>query len=196
MALALFDFDGTISFRDSFAGFIKYLVGPVRFYLGVTCLIPVVAGFFLGLVPAWRAKEMMSIFFFHGRDLRQFQELATRYSLEELPKIVRPAMMERIDRHREQGDTVVVVTASLECWLKAWCEARGVHLIGTQLKVEGGRVSGRFLTKNCSGREKIRRIEERFNLSDFDYIYAYGDSTGDRAMLSIANEAYYRGKRV
>lgn len=63
MALALFDFDGTITFKDSFADFIKYAVGQTRFRLGVACLTPVFAGFLLGLVPAWRAKELMSIFF-------------------------------------------------------------------------------------------------------------------------------------
>ena len=68
MALALFDFDGTISFRDSFAGFIRYLVGPARYRLGVLCLLPVVAGFLFGFIRSWRAKELMSIYFFGGRD--------------------------------------------------------------------------------------------------------------------------------
>jgi phosphatidylglycerophosphatase C len=196
MALALFDFDGTITFRDSFAGFIKYTVGPTRFYMGVTCLAPVVAGFFLGLIPAWRAKELMSIFFFWGRDVRKFEELASKYSQEELPKIVREIARKRIEWHRERGDTVVVVSASIESWLKDWCEMQGIHLIATKLEVKGERISGRFLTKNCSGREKIRRIEERFDLSGFDYIYAYGDSAGDREMLALADEGYYRWKRV
>lgn len=196
MALALFDFDGTISFRDSFAGFIKYLVGPAGFYFGVACLMPVMAAFVLRLIPAWRAKELMSVFFFGGRDFVEFEELANRYSLEELPGIVREIASERLDWHRRRGDTVVVVSASPECWLKAWCREKEVLLIATRLEVKGGRVSGRFLTKVCSGREKVRRIEESLNLSDFDYIYAYGDTPGDKPMLAMANEAYYRWMRV
>ena len=53
MALALFDFDGTITFKDSFAGFIKYAVGQTQFYLGVACLTPVFFGFLLGLIQRW-----------------------------------------------------------------------------------------------------------------------------------------------
>ena len=196
MTLALFDFDGTITFRDSFAGFIRYLVGPAGFYLGVACLMPVMAAFFLGLIPSWRAKELMSMFFFGRRDFRKFEELADRYSLEELPKIVRKIASERLDWHRRRGDTVVVVSASPECWLKAWCREKGILLIATKLEVKKGRVSGRFLTKVCSGQEKIRRIEESLNLSDFDYIYAYGDTPGDKPMLAMAKEAYYRWKRI
>ncbi len=196
MALALFDFDGTITCRDSFAGFIKYLVGKIGFYAGVACLIPVVTGFFLGFIRAWRAKELMSVFFFHGRDARKFGEAASRYSLQELPRIVRGNAMERIRWHQQRGDTVVVVSASIDSWLKGWCEIHCVDLIATELEVTKGRISGRFLTRNCSGREKVRRIAERYDLSDFDYIYAYGDSPGDRPMLALANERYYRWKRV
>jgi HAD superfamily hydrolase (TIGR01490 family) len=196
MALALFDFDGTISFRDSFAGFIKYLVGPVRYRLGVICLLPVVAGFLLGFVRAWRAKELMAVYFFRGRDADEFREAASRYSCEELPKIVKKDVLQRMEWHREQGDTIIVVSASIDLWLKGWCETHGAGLIATGLEVKDGRISGRFLTRNCSGREKVRRIEEAIDLSAFDYIYAYGDSHGDHAMLALANEAYYRGKRL
>ena len=195
MALALFDFDGTISFRDSFTDFIKYTVGHARFFFGVACLMPVFMGFFLGILRASRAKELMSIYFFGGRRVEEFEELASSYSLEELPKIVREIALERIGWHKQRGDTVVVVSASIDIWLKDWCAVQAVDLIATKLDVTGGRISGRFLTKNCSGREKVRRIKERYDLAEFDYIYAYGDNRGDEAMLSIANERYYRWKR-
>ena len=196
MRLALFDFDGTITFKDSFAGFIKYAVGQTRFYLGVACLTPVFAGFLFGLISAWRAKELMSIFFFSGRDAHTFKELALKYSREELPKIVRGIAQERIEWHKQRGDTVVVVSASIDLWLKGWCDAQHVELIATKLEEKDGRISGRFATKNCNGREKVRRIKERFDLSGFDYIFAYGDRPGDRPMLAIANERYYRYKRI
>jgi HAD superfamily hydrolase (TIGR01490 family) len=196
MALALFDFDGTVTFKDSFAGFIKYAVGHTRFYLGVACLIPVFIGFLFGLIPAWRAKEFMSMFFFGGSDALTFENLASKYSREELPKIVRKTARERIEWHKQRGDTVVIVSASIDLWLKDWCKAQQVDLIATTLEVKDGRISGRFLTKNCNGREKVRRIEERFNLSDFDYTYAYGDRPGDRPMLAMANERYYRWTRI
>jgi len=196
MALALFDFDGTVTFRDSFTGFIKYAVGQKRFYLGVICLIPFFAGFLLGFIPAWCAKELMSIFFFGGRDAHKLEELASKYSREELPKIVRKIARERIEWHKQQGDTIVIVSASIELWLKDWCEAQHAVLMATKLEVKDGRISGRFLTKSCNGKEKVRRIEEHFNLSEFDCIYAYGDRPGDRPMLAIANKCYYRWKLI
>jgi phosphatidylglycerophosphatase C len=196
MGLALFDFDGTITFKDSFAGFVKYAVGQTRFYLGVACLTPVFAGFLFGLISSWRAKELMSIFFFSGWDAHAFKELALEYSRQELPKIVREIARERIEWHKQRGDTVVVVSASIDLWLKGWCDAQHVELIATKLEEKDGRISGRFATRNCNGREKVRRIKERFDLSSFDYIFAYGDRPGDRPMLATANERYYRYKRI
>jgi phosphatidylglycerophosphatase C len=64
------------------------------------------------------------------------------------------------------------------------------------LEVKGGRITGRFLTKNCSGREKVRRIKEQYDLALFDRIYAYGDNPADRPMLGLAHERYYRWQRI
>jgi HAD superfamily hydrolase (TIGR01490 family) len=194
--LALFDFDGTISFRDSFAGFIKYVVGTARFYLGVVCLMPVVLGFLLGFIGASRAKEIMAILYFRGRHAAEIERLGSKYAIEELPKIVRKIALERIAWHKEKGDTVVVVTGSMDIWLRDWCAAQAVELIATGLEVRDGRITGRFSTKNCTGREKVRRIKERYDIEKFDYIYAYGDNPADRAMLAIADEGYYRWNRV
>ena len=196
MALALFDFDGTISFRDSFGDFIAYAVGRGRFILGTVLLSPMLFGYALGFIRNWRAKEIVSSYFFGGWDCRSFEGLASKYSRERLPGIVREIALDKIKWHKLKGDTVVVVSASIDLWLADWCNVHDLDLIATKLEVKEGRVTGRFLTKNCSGKEKARRIEEQYDLKSFDYIYAYGDTPGDRAMLDLANEKYYRWKRV
>ena len=196
MALALFDFDGTITFKDSFADFIRYAVGRKKFIIGVIRLTPMLFAYALGLVRNWRAKELVSAYFFGGWDSRLLEEIAAKYSKERLPGIVREAAMEKIKWHQLKGDTVVVVSASIDLWLAGWCAEYDVDLVATKLEVKDGRVTGRFLTKNCSGKEKVRRIEERYNLKSFDYIYAYGDTPGDKAMLELADEKHYRWKRI
>jgi len=45
---------------------------------------------------------------------------------------------------------------------------------------------------NCNGKEKVSRIKEAFNLADFETVYAYGDSSGDKEMLAIATHAHFR----
>jgi phosphatidylglycerophosphatase C len=196
MVLALFDFDHTISFKDSFGDFTRYVVGPSKFRLGIACLLPVVVGFMFGIIRAWRAKELMIIYFFGGRDAAEFEQLADTYARQRLPQIVRPIALERILAHRKAGDTVVVVTASNDIWIKGWCEDQGIDLIATKTEIRDGCITGRFSTKYCSGKEKVRRIKERYDLSKFDRIYAYGDNPADKPMLKLAHEKYYRWRKV
>ena len=196
MALALFDFDGTITFKDSFGDFIAYAVGRRKFITGAILLTPMLFAYALGLIRNWRAKELVSAHFFGGWDARRLEDLASRYSRERLPRIVREIALERIGWHKLKQDKVVVVSASIDLWLADWCANCGVDLIATELEMKDGRVTGRFLTRNCSGKEKVRRIEERYDVKSFDYIYAYGDTHGDKAMLEMANEKYYKWKRI
>ena len=196
MALALFDFDGTITFKDSFADFIRYAVGRKKFVIGAIRLTPMLFAYALGFVRNWKAKELVSAYFFGGWDSRLLEEIAAKSSKERLPDIIRENALEKIRWHKSRGDTVVVVSASINLWLAGWCADYDLDLIATKLEVKDGRVTGRFLTKNCSGKEKKRRIEEQYDLKSFDHIYAYGDTPGDKAMLELADEKYYRWKHL
>ncbi len=68
----------------------------------------------------------------------------------------------------------------------------GIHCIATKLEVKNYKITGNYSGNNCSGQEKVRRIKENFNLSDFDLIIAYGDSRGDREMLELADNKNYK----
>ncbi len=54
------------------------------------------------------------------------------------------------------------------------------------------RVTGRFDGPNCRGEEKVRRLREAFG-DDIRLEAAYGDTSGDRAMLALADEARHEG---
>ena len=49
--LALFDFDGTVTTRETFPDFIRHAIPPRRRTLGVALFAPLVVGYRLKLVP-------------------------------------------------------------------------------------------------------------------------------------------------
>ena len=67
-----------------------------------------------------------------------------------------------------------------------------MELIATKLASENNRLTGKFATKNCSGVEKLNRIKENYNLDNYKTIYAYGNSKGDKEMLTIADKKFYK----
>lgn len=190
--VAFFDFDGTITTKDSLVAFIQYAVGKPAYYMGLLKLSPMLTAYTFILIPNYVAKGNLIAHFFKSWDSVHFQKIADKFSIEKIDKIIRPKAMEKIKWHQQQGHKVVIVSASMECWLKKWCEKHNIDLVATRLEIQDGKLTGKFATKNCYGIEKVNRIKEQYNLSEYSVIYAYGDSPGDKEMLSIANHQYYK----
>ncbi len=192
MKLALFDFDGTITTTDSLIPFMYYTHGPWRTILGFLILSPALILYGLKILPRTTTKEIFLTYFYRGWDEKNFKETACRYAKEKLPALAKKSALARIDFHKKEGHKIVVVSASIEDYLKEWCRNNQLELICTKIEFKNDKVTGRLLDKNCYGEEKIRYIKEKYNLKDFDYVYAYGDSKGDLALKSIANEFHFK----
>jgi phosphatidylglycerophosphatase C len=160
--LALFDFDGTITFKDSFTPFILYAVEPRRMTIGKVVLSPMIAAYKLGLVPTSTMRATVVGFGFRCKREVDVRERGLSYAREKLSTITSPRALERIGWHKAQGDAVVVVSASLDVYLSEWCKAVGVELICTELEARGGTLTGRYRHGDCTGKEKARRVRERY----------------------------------
>ena len=190
--IAFFDFDGTISITDSFAKFIQHSLGNVRFYTGIIVLSPLLVAYKLKIITNDQMKQFALSYFFKGMSEENFNNIAGKYSLYQLENIVREEALKRILWHQVKGHRVVIVSASVENWLKPWCKKQGVELISTKIEFVDGKVTGKLLSKNCYGPEKVRRIHEKYNMDDYEYIYAYGDTRGDKEMLEMSNEGTFK----
>jgi len=190
--LALFDFDGTITDADSLFRFIRFFVGDIKFLVGLGLLLPMFIKYKLGVIPNDKAKEYLVTYFCKGIDDKIFNDYAQEYSLSHIDKILRAKAIDKITWHQTLGHDIVIVSASMKCWLKPWCDKHNIQLISTELEVIDNKITGKFSTKNCYGIEKERRVKEIYDLERYEYIYAYGDSKGDEALLSLANESFYK----
>ena len=89
-----------------------------------------------------------------------------------------------------------MVSASLDSWVKEWCLKQGIETICSILETKNGIITGKLGRGDCNGIEKAKRIREKFELEEYDKVIAYGDSSGDKEMLDLADIAYYRWKEV
>jgi len=193
MRLAIFDFDGTITTKDSFLDFIIFTHGKLHTLVGAIVLSPALTLFSLKLLSNSRTKEFVVTHFYRGWEGRKLKIVAAAYAKDALPRIVKKSALERLTWHKQQGHRVIVVSASPEFYLEDWCASQKVELLATKIEYDAqNRVTGKLEGKNCHGDEKVRRIREALNLADFEYIYAYGDSSGDKPLAKIANEFHYR----
>jgi HAD superfamily hydrolase (TIGR01490 family) len=190
--IAFFDFDGTISHKDSLAEMIRFLHGESAFRKGVALSLPMILGFKLGLVDRQRSKEVLFTRFFGGFSWESFEERCLAFHKEIIPGIIREGVQERLQWHREQGHELVLVSASPENWLRHWCAEEGMTCMATQLEMREGKITGRIAGRNCQGMEKVHRIKAAYDLGQYTEIHAYGDTPGDRPMLALAHHAHYK----
>ena len=124
--------------------------------------------------------------------LADFNRQCDNFSSDILPSLIGPKALTEIKKLQDAGAEVVIVSASPENWLGAWCASMRVKLIATRLESPDNRISGKIAGKNCHGQEKVRRIKTSFDLSVFTSIYCYGDTPGDKPMLSLAHHPFYK----
>ena len=88
---------------------------------------------------------------------------------------------------------MAIVTASPEDVVAPFAGRLGADvLIGTRLKFDDqDRITGEFDGENCRGEEKVRRLRARFG-PQLRLKAAYGDTSGDREMLALAEVQGYR----
>ena len=190
--IAFFDFDGTITTKDTLLEFIKFYRGTFQFYLGFLIYAPFLAAYKLRIIPNWVAKQKVLQFFFKGESTEFFQERCDRFAATRLPALLRPKALAEIKKLQAAGSTVVVVSASAENWIRSWATHAGLQLMGTRLATHNGKITGKLDGNNCYGDEKVCRIKEKFDLSHYQEIYCYGDTSGDKPMLAIGTKSFYK----
>lgn len=194
--LALFDFDGTITTRETFGEFLRFAIPPRRFALGRWLLAPLVIGYRLGLIGGVATRAGVVRFGFRGLAEDDIADAGRRFAHAILPGFVRPEMLECIRRHQAQGDTVVVVSGAFDAYLSHWCTQHGLALICSALEARDGVLTGRYRGTQCVGREKPARVLAPFDRADFADVYAYGDTKEDLDMLRIADRRFYCGREM
>ncbi len=191
---AVFDFDGTVTRKDTFPEFIKFARGGAAFYKGLLKHAFILAAFKLGLYPNWKAKQKLFAHFFKGMPLEEFDRLCEAFFRERHGNLLYASAVARIREYAAGGATVMIVSASMENRVAPFGRWLGVaRVIATRVETDAdGRLTGRFLGANCHGAEKVRRLEEALPRRASLHLTAYGDSRGDREMLAYADKGYYK----
>ena len=174
--------------------FLYYYAGPLAFIRDIARSAPTLTVYGLHLMKNDVAKERVLKKFLAGTPLATLQGYGQAFARDRLPGLVRPRALRRLQWHQKLGHQIVIVSASLDLYLKPWAAALGVdHVLCTLLDADGnGQVSGRLGAANCYGPEKLRRLREVLGDTSDYLLYAYGDSRGDRELLASADYSFYR----
>lgn len=190
--VAVFDFDGTITDRHTMWRFLRYVATPRAFWPSLISLGPVLARSTRS-EAAMDARRSLVARFLTGMPEDQAADYAREFVAGPLPGWIRPGALARLRWHQARGHRTVLVSNSFETYLVPWGQSVGFDdVLGTQLEIAGGKLTGKIASADCVGPEKVRRLTERIGDPKDFYTYVYGDSSGDRELLAVASNPFYR----
>ncbi len=217
--ISAFDFDGTLTTRDTLLLFIRHARGWWALFGGLLLFSPLLVLMKLHLADNGRTKERLFRHYFRGMLERDFDALCQSFARSHT-HVLRTAGLRTIQQALDRGDRVVILSASIDRWVEACLRpflvsSSQFQVLGTEIEVVDGRLTGRFATPNCYGPEKVRRLKEFLKkvsprgdvegatkvslrgdvegaLEGTPFIIAYGDSRGDKELLAYADESHYK----
>jgi len=200
LAVAAFDFDGTLTRGGSVWRFLATIVGTPHL---VRAALPLLWKFVLAgtLGGRWidEAKESLFRRTLRGLEVSEVAPRAARFGLDHYRRHARKDTRARLEWHRAHGHKIVIVSASPELYVRPVGEELKVDaVVATRLEVtDDGRLSGRYDGGNCRAFTKIESLRSWMTQSSgggTTYLWAYGNSAGDSALLEAADVGVDTGR--
>jgi len=177
-SITVFDFDKTLTDRDTLFGFYRAVAGSGRLFL-LKRLLLLAAGILYkaGVIKNNSLKRIGISLFLKGRTRNELEAAAERYARQiELNEIYH-------NHYMKAGGEKWVVSASPEIYLRYLFP--GERVAGTTLTYSGDKVKG--LEVNMFGREKRRFLNEKGinHITEF-----YTDSQTDKPLMEMSEKVY------
>ena len=191
--LALFDFDGTLCKRDSFTGFIFFALSKRHIVKQAIKTLPWIQAYYLNIYPPHAMRVKLFKAMFTGINASEILSLAEEYA-QQLMQQLDPKLYQQLLKHKQNQDDIVLVSASIDLYLQSVCKLLEIDLICTETEIVAGKVTGYYTSADCSSEQKRLRILEKYDLNQYQSIYAYGNSVEDLEMLSLADYKFMVGE--
>ena len=188
MNLYLFDFDGTLTEKDSMFEFL-YFIYPAKhkFHINNVKFLPFLLIYFFGFIDLKNCKNIFLKIHLNNFTEDEIILKSSLFSQIMISKIY-PKATQFLESLSEKDDKYIV-TASLDIWMKNIADKLNMNLIATKSIFHSRRFYS--IKLNCNGENKIRLIKENINLKKYDKIFVFGNSKKDFPMMSLATESFY-----
>lgn len=191
---ALYDFDGTITSKDTTVLLLVELlkIRPLRFVKLSWFLSRMILANKTEVKQRYKNKAIGYLI----KDLSDAHLFGALQNFKNKVKcLYRPSIMASINKAIQNGCTVIIVTASPSFAISHCVSDLPVLVLGTEFKKKGNIFTGHLKSKNCYGKEKVNRINEwaRSNNQLLKVQSAWSDHLSDFDMLSLSANRYWVG---
>ncbi|WP_447750628.1 HAD-IB family phosphatase [Pseudomonas nicosulfuronedens] len=190
--LSAFDFDGTLTRHDSFLPFLWFAFGTFGCLRRLPAMVFPCLAFLFRRLSRDELKARLIAVFLRGIDAQWLSARAEAYCRFIWGYLLRPEGLRGVAAELRSGAEVTLCSASPALVLRPFAERLGVGLIGTELEVIDGRLSGRIVGGNCRAENKVLRLQAKYGSLARYRLRAWGDTQGDHALLRAAQDPHWR----
>ncbi len=190
--LSVFDFDGTLTRHDSFVPFLRFAFGRGEFLRRIFKLVRPSLKYVAKGISRDELKAQLISTFLTGVETQWVCQKSEEFCRLIWPKLMRPSGLRSIADELASGAEVTLCSASPALVLRPFADRLGIKLIGTELEVIDGRLTGRILGNNCRCENKVLRLEAIYGPLTAYHLRAWGDTRGDYELLATAQDAHWR----
>ena len=195
--IVVFDFDGTITTKDTFALFLRYYAGSTRWAINLLKLLPVFIAYTIKIIDRNAVKAHVIRRFFRGADVDALDAKAQEFAENVIPPLIRPLAQVELDARKTSPESLYICSASISPYLRAWGIQQNIHnILATELESQNGRYTGEIKGWNVWGDGKTRRIFAEFAPDTVRIKEAFGDTRGDKEMLHAADVSHWKPFRL
>lgn len=189
--IALFDFDGTITRRDTVIPFVLRC-GRGRRLLFTSLTVGVANPRRILARDRDFVKERIIAASISGLATEKLEKAVSKHVKGILRRGLRPDVVKVLDEHRAMGREVFLVSASFGVYLNTVASSLGADAVfATELEMQDTTLTGRLLTRNCRASEKANRVLSWLAKNPTARIVAaYGNSVDDLPMLELAETGF------
>jgi phosphatidylglycerophosphatase C len=183
--VAVWDVDGTLTRADTMLPFLRRVAGPAAV---TAALVPAIGLHLTGTGRRVEAKAALLRRVLGGRVASDVDRVAREYAEHVVRHRMRSDAVRRWQWHRRHGHRLVLVSASLDLYLRHLGEHLGAdEVICTRMAVVGGRLTGEMSGTSCRGPEKAVRLADYLQGHPGNPVRVYADSAADRPMMMVGD---------
>lgn len=193
--LAIFDVDFTLTKKETLMQFYKYMVK--RDFKNIAYLPRAIYSGLMFKLKLYDEKKTKETFlkFLKGLTQEEVDILATDFYKEVIVNILYSDSIDMIKKCKEEGYTVVLISASPEFYINKFKNIKEVDLtFGTKFVFRDNKFISKMDGENCKGEEKVKALNRYFDIFgisiDWENSKMFSDSLSDKPLLDLVGEPY------
>lgn len=193
--VALFDFDGTVTFPDTTKFLIIEILKnfPLRSIRAIKYLLLIKVLVKAENIQSQKNRLISSLV--QGLSIKEIDNIVASFQ-KKIGTLTRQSVLDRIKSLDNEGKSILVVTASPSFAVHGFIDGANISVIGTEFCIVDGFYTGKIGTPSCYGYEKVTRIKQWLQDEEMsiNFVEAWSDSLSDMPMMELSRNRFWVGR--